>query len=146
MKNSYIIGLTVLVTLFTACKDVELFKGTPLPEGSEIQFGVAPKNDGTRTYYDPNDVSDEGSTAWDIFWNFGENDKDHIYVYSPQAASGHNRAEYIVNAVKAESNTNVDCIKAGESGLMSGSEDKHDFYAAYPASNVKQELCVETKM
>lgn len=143
---SYIIAVSLITTLFTSCSEEELIKGTPLPVGSEILFGVDAKAEGTRTYYGSADVSIDGATTWNIFWNYGENDKDHIYVFSPQASSDHNQAEYIVNAATAETNANVACIKAGESGLMSGSEDKHDFYAAYPASNVKQGQCSQTKI
>lgn len=148
MKNSYLymLGVAVMATSLTACKDDDLVKGTPLEEGAEIQFGVAPKADGTRTYYDPTDVSNADATAWDIFWNYGENNKDHIYVYSPEAAAGRNQAEYVVNATEGGQNTTIACIKTGDYGVQAGAKNPHNFYAAYPASNVKQGQCTGTQI
>lgn len=136
----------LITALLTSCSEEELIKSTLLPKGSEIQFGVAAKAECTRTYYDPADVNNDGATAWDIYWNYDDNDKDHIYVYSPDADVSHNQAEYVVNATEPESKGGVPCLKAGEYGVEAGSENAHTFYAAYPASNVKQAQCSDTKI
>ena len=130
-------ALSLLALGFAGCTEDDMPGNKPLPEGVEFNFGagVESKSGETRTYYDPTDEANPQATAWKIFWNY-QDPKDHIYIYSPEAATGRNQASYTVNATKDLADP-APVTKDGDTGVQVGTADSYDFYAMYPASAVK---------
>lgn len=130
-------ALSLLALGFAGCTEDDMPGNKPLPEGVEFNFGagVESKSGETRTYYDPTDEANPQATAWKIFWNY-QDPKDHIYIYSPEAAAGRNQASYTVNATKDLADP-APVTKDGDTGVQVGTADSYDFYAMYPASAVK---------
>lgn len=127
--------MAVAAGSLSSCKDDFVPGGEPLPEGTEIQFGILPDSDGTRTYYDPTDESNANATSWKIYWNY-QAPLDHVYVYSPQAAAGRNQAPYTVKATK-DMKTPAPLTKDKDYGVQTGNGTDYNFYGFYPASAVR---------
>lgn len=137
--NFLIAAAAVSALTFQGCTD-DFNNKTPLPEGTEIQFGAALSDvDGTRTYYGP-EVTVGNQTVWPIYWNY-EGKRDEIYIYSPQAAAGRNQAKYQVNPDGNDQKSASNIKRLGDVGIQTGNatSNTYDFYALYPASAVTAE-------
>ncbi|WP_300152990.1 hypothetical protein [Bacteroides sp.] len=130
------LALPLLALSLAGCTDDDMPGNKPLPEGVEFNFGAGVDSESgeTRTYYDPTDEANPAATAWKIFWNY-EDPKDHIYIYSPEAAAGRNQASYTVNATQNLAGP-APVTKDGDTGVQVGTADSYNFYAMYPASAV----------
>ena len=126
-----------LLTLgFAGCTDDDAPGNTPLPAGTEFDFGGSLETTLTRTYYDPADEGKHDIEAWKIYWNYEADKYDHIYVYSPQAQDGFKQASYTVQATQNLA-TPAPVVKDDDTGVRTGSATSYNFYAMYPASAVK---------
>ena len=150
--NLYIMALTAVCTLFTACQDEDIVQPevTPAAVGDEIIFGgragFENSNPGSRTVYS-NEVYTYNKVDYErIDWIEG----DKIEIYSPQAVNGPTSHYEITGFKTGDESINDGTNKGedyavltriGDSSLQWGEgyikEDKsgyHDFYAMYPSS------------
>lgn len=139
MKQIRIIGGTLLVLLFMASCSDELNTSGEMPvSGEEIAFGThlqefEEPSVKTRTIYGvPEGESVEEYSRLTIKWVEG----DQVRVYSPQAETGFQWADYTI----AEENIGGDATsyylkKDGETGVRWGETNQtHHFYAFYPTN------------
>ena len=133
--STQVLALSLMALGFAGCEDDNTSGGELLPEGTEFNFGAAVESNKTRTYYDPTDEANPNATSWKIFWNY-QDPLDHIYIYSPQAATGVNQASYTVNASKDLSDP-APVTKDADAGVQLGTAESYNFYAMYPAAAVK---------
>lgn len=141
MKKTLLVsGVVLSVAAMTGCTDDTPEKVVPIEKGTEIKFGAHLESElRSRTYYG-DEANDPTSTAWPIYWN-GSDNPDHIFVYSPQALSTRNQADYTVNADTQEPSKATDLVKDGAFGVQTGpDETPYDFYAMYPSSAVKGQI------
>lgn len=139
-----VLALSLMTVGFAGCTDDNISGGEPLPEGTEFNFGAIVESNKTRTYYDPTDEANPNATEWKIFWNY-QAPLDHIYIYSPQAATGLNQASYTVNATQDMSEP-APVTKDGDAGVQLSAADSYDFYAMYPSSAVTTGSGTGTKL
>lgn len=134
-SNFLIAAAAVSALTFQGCTD-DFNNKTPLPEGTEIQFGAALSDvDGTRTYYGPEETVN-GLRVWPIYWNYEAGKLDEIFIYSPEAAAGRNQARYQVNPGAANKKEASNIKRLGDVGIQTSDKDTYNFYALYPAKYV----------
>lgn len=121
MKNKLYFLCTGLmfISIFNSCSDD--MEGVKPTSGSEIGFSIVDSR--SRTEYDPNN-------EFQINWSAG--DKVRIYC---EEAEDIKSADYEVIINGTEKNKGN--LKYLENGLKWGSEEKHTFYAIYPADDSK---------
>lgn len=123
--------ISIFMTVFTACKDdVNQGNGSPATVGDEIQFSANHAEfdfnvKDARTIY-----GDRDGNSYPIYWV----NNDEIGIYCPQAANSHEFHYKVVVDDETSSKGTLAKINPGENGLQWGTEDKHHFYAIYPAS------------
>lgn len=138
-KRILAVSIAAIATLLTACNKEELSEGrTPAASGEEVMFAADHANfesnaPGTKTIY-----GDRNGNEYPIYWV----NNDEIGIFCPQAGNHPNTPNrefhYKVVVKDTESSTgNLAKINPGENGLQWGTNDKHDFYAIYPASASK---------
>lgn len=130
-----------------SCAEEEIIENKVVGKpGEEVKFSLS-LNKKSRTVY-----GDEINNTFPIYWVDG----DKVQVYSPQASSSRNNAEYKVILPKGENGVVVekpdyagDLEKTGDYGVQWGVGDKytddndvthtgvHDFYSIYPSGNYK---------
>lgn len=127
-----IIYLSLPVILFTACSDEDNVAGIQPTPGEDVMFTTSVgATTGSRTIY-----ADEatGDASWRINWLNG----DMINVYSPQCATGFQKAPYKVinaNADGSDNNTLNYALKldlVNEAGVRWGTSNTANYYAVYP--------------
>ena len=135
MKRFKLIECTLLALLLAGCSD-EIERSFEMPEsGEEIAFGTQLQNFSfpqTKTIYGV----PEGSTVQNyneltIDWVEG----DDVRVYSPQASTECQWADYDVKSMSVDGNTEYYLAKQGDIGVRWGeTEQTHEFYAFYPVN------------
>ncbi|WP_308755764.1 hypothetical protein [uncultured Bacteroides sp.] len=138
MKQIKIIGGTLLALLLAGCSD-EIDTGDKMPvSGEEVAFGTylqgfEEPEPTTRTIYGVPDGSDvENYDELTIKWVEG----DQVRVYSPQAETGFQSADYtIAKGTAGTDATSYYLTKDGETGVRWGNTNQeHHFYAFYPTN------------
>lgn len=138
MKQIKVIGGTLLALLLAGCSD-EIDTGGRMPvSGEEVAFGTYVRgfeDTGvkTRTIYGvPDGESVEQYSKLTIDWVKG----DQVRVYSPEAESGFQWADYTIAEGEAGSDaTKYYLTKEGETGVRWGQTNQtHHFYAFYPTN------------
>lgn len=130
-----------------SCAEEEIIENKVVGKpGEEVKFSLS-LNKKSRTVY-----GDEINNTFPIYWVDG----DKVQVYSPQALTGRNNAEYKVILPKGENGVVVekpdyagDLEKTGDCGVQWGVGDNytddndvthtgvHDFYSIFPSGNYK---------
>ena len=140
--------LTIMACVAVCCSEEEIIEDNKIigKVGEEVKFSLS-LNKESRTVY-----GDEINNTFPIYWVDG----DKVQVYSPQASSNRNNAEYKVILPKGENEVVVekpdyagDLEKTGDYGVQWGVgyeyKDEngkthtggHDFYSIYPSGNYK---------
>lgn len=144
-KTHNYIMLLVMAFAVASCADEEIIVNKVVGKpGEEVKFTLS-LDKKSRTAYDK-----ETNNTFPIYWVDG----DKVQVYSPQALTGRNNAEYkvILPANVEKPNYAEDLVKTGAYGVQWGKGDKyfdekevehtgvHDFYSIYPSGNYTFEL------
>ena len=136
MKRFKLIECALLAFLLTGCSD-EIERSFEMPEsGEEIAFGTQLQNFSfpqTKTIYGvPEGSTVEKYDELTIDWVEG----DEVRVYSPQASTGCQYADYDVKSMlETDGSTKYYLAKQGDIGVCWGeTEQTHEFYAFYPVS------------
>ena len=148
MKNfKFTYALMAVILFVTACSDEELINQGKVPaaDGSEIIFGSRAgfenNNAKGRTVYSGEEYQYGDIWYERIDWIEG----DMIQIYSPQASNGPT-SHYKVTSIKSGDESGKDGTnkgsdyayleRLGENGLQWNGDEKHDFYAMYPSSEM----------
>ena len=134
-KFCFILIGAIASLYFSSCQVNEVF--VPVQSGEEIIFGSSlPGTVNTRTIYGDEIVSDASGRYYPVYWE----SNDSIAIYCPQSASIP-RVDYTItpdtsDPVNSPSNRSSAVTKIGDVGLQWGMDEKHEFYAFYPAKAV----------
>lgn len=132
-KTKFLIG-ACLAFVLAGCSDDDVVKTeVTLPvSGDEVMFGASSGKlnvPQSRTIYgEPDDYEDYSELT--INWQVGQ---DQVRVYSPQASTECQSADYTVREQTTEGTSSYYLEKNGEIGVRWGDTNtSHDFYAFYP--------------
>lgn len=132
-KTKFLIG-ACLAFVLAGCSDDDVVKTeVTLPvSGDEVMFGASSGKlnvPQSRTIYgEPSDYEDYSELT--INWQVGQ---DQVRVYSPQASTECQSADYTVREQTTEGTSSYYLEKNGEIGVRWGDTNTfHEFYAFYP--------------
>lgn len=139
MKKIRLLAGALLVIGFTACSDdLDVKREVPVT-GEEVAFGTSLRNfemPQSRTIYgvpDDGESSVESYKELTINWVKG----DKVRVYSPQATTGFQYADYVIDEATEGGNAHYFLVKDShnDAGVRWGDVSQlHHFYAFYPTN------------